>query len=162
MSVGAPVPTHGSSPLTRGKHECRHYIHPPMGLIPAHAGKTCHCCPGSPHSRAHPRSRGENGVADSCLTALPGSSPLTRGKQTVGLDQVTPQRLIPAHAGKTRRHPGDCCRGEAHPRSRGENGKGVNVAQPRVGSSPLTRGKRRQSATHIWVRGLIPAHAGKT
>ena len=50
--------------------------------------------------------------------------------------------LIPAHAGKTQGHPGCWCRGQAHPRSRGEN------------------------AAIRWIGcardGLIPAHAGKT
>ena len=50
----------GSSPLTRGKQGRRGQGPDPLGLIPAHAGKTPR---GSPTSRtpwAHPRSRGEN------------------------------------------------------------------------------------------------------
>ncbi len=71
-----------------------------------------------------------------------GSSPLTRGKLGRASDVGDLGRLIPAHAGKTKRLelqvPGD----GAHPRSRGEN---VDVG--------------RQS---VIVSGLIPAHAGKT
>ena len=72
------------------------------------------------------------------------------------------ERLIPAHAGKTR------CRGHrvlgcgAHPRSRGENMSDKTGQARFQGSSPLTRGKLRGNACrHAAVR-LIPAHAGKT
>ena len=51
---------------------------------------------------------------------------------------------------------------EAHPRSRGENGRdGLEVAG-HEGSSPLTRGKRRPGVLPPSPAGLIPAHAGKT
>ena len=91
----------GSSPLTRGKLDAEG---PPAlrgRLIPAHAGKT-ERPQGSRLLRwAHPRSRGENGVALSCLTAFPGSSPLTRGKRVRDRLTAIVIRLIPAHAGKT-------------------------------------------------------------
>ena len=51
----------GSSPLTRGKHMCRERLRAGRGLIPAHAGKTSASTPVGSASRAHPRSRGENG-----------------------------------------------------------------------------------------------------
>ena len=51
----------GSSPLTRGKLRLRRRREAPLGLIPAHAGKTCSCPPPRRQRRAHPRSRGENG-----------------------------------------------------------------------------------------------------
>ena len=50
----------------------------------------------------------------------------------------------------------------AHPRSRGENGSLDESAHTLTGSSPLTRGKRRQQLSSHLVQGLIPAHAGKT
>ncbi|EFF79632.1 hypothetical protein HMPREF0970_01425 [Schaalia odontolytica F0309] len=95
-----------------------------------------------------------------CLVA--GSSPLTRGKHRIILPTDRPVRPIPAHAGKT------CCRrktwgrGQAHPRSRGENIHGLEGARRGVGSSPLTRGKRGQESGCYFVEGLIPAHAGRT
>ena len=51
------------------------------GLIPAHAGKT--------------QVGGLEGLP------VPGSSPLTRGKQVVELEGECHRGLIPAHAGKT-------------------------------------------------------------
>ena len=50
----------------------------------------------------------------------------------------------------------------AHPRSRGENVKANATTGEVVGSSPLTRGKRRARTGSTHKRGLIPAHAGKT
>ena len=91
----------GSSPLTRGKPSRSQRNAGQIRLIPAHAGKTwsircmAFCGP------AHPRSRGENQSRTTAQRSTTGSSPLTRGKQVIGLDEVTPKRLIPAHAGKT-------------------------------------------------------------
>ena len=50
----------GSSPLTRGKLPSPHVPLPPVGLIPAHAGKTRWACTSWSRFPAHPRSRGEN------------------------------------------------------------------------------------------------------
>ena len=70
--------------------------------------------------------------------------------------------LIPAHAGKTRRGwmISGCHR--AHPRSRGENRSISRPRAGRMGSSPLTRGKREAETGERVLGGLIPAHAGKT
>jgi len=49
-----------------------------------------------------------------------------------------------------------------HPRARGENSwkkPGKNVMR---GTSPRTRGKRRQCALNDFTNRNIPAHAGKT
>ena len=132
----------GSSPLTRGKLRCQVTTHGPVGLIPAHAGKTCK--PGGCHFRqwAHPRSRGENRIRR---------------------DRETPDRgLIPAHAGKTPEAVRYLDSRRAHPRSRGENGGSSRDWSAAQGSSPLTRGKRRCRVRVGLGPGLIPAHAGKT
>ena len=50
----------------------------------------------------------------------------------------------------------------AHPRSRGENPFGGVGEVDCKGSSPLTRGKPRRNRLGGPIRGLIPAHAGKT
>ena len=71
-------------------------------------------------------------------------------------------RLIPAHAGKTRRPRRDRVDPQAHPRSRGENTTVAILNDPERGSSPLTRGKLLIAVVRKALRGLIPAHAGKT
>ena len=70
----------GSSPLTRGKLPEMDVSGNPLGLIPAHAGKTQRSETGSPCLQAHPRSRGENTHTMREMTNELGSSPLTRGK----------------------------------------------------------------------------------
>ena len=152
----------GSSPLTRGKQDKGSTRGEGAGLIPAHAGKTRARRARSWASRAHPRSRGENCGESWPAQAELGSSPLTRGKPRGGARGSSGGGLIPAHAGKTQcrrlRRRGD----QAHPRSRGENVGALVQASGGEGSSPLTRGKQNEHAARQDLRGLIPAHAGKT
>ena len=151
-----------SSPLTRGKLALDG-LHPrPVRLIPAHAGKT----PAHPidhrRCRAHPRSRGENELSADWTPLGIGSSPLTRGKQSRVLRAPLPRRLIPAHARKTHTRRTRVPSTAAHPRSRGENARALNVPETSVGSSPLTRGKLEGVHADLPDVGLIPAHTGKT
>ena len=94
----------GSSPLTRGKHLVGGHARRGGRLIPAHAGKTTPQGPRPPAKRAHPRSRGENVRMYSSASMNWGSSPLTRGKRGRAPAPRVGDRLIPAHAGKTRRN----------------------------------------------------------
>ena len=152
----------GSSPLTRGKPQARRRDRRRRRLIPAHAGKTVSRPARISGLRAHPRSRGENGLGWPGLAWDGGSSPLTRGKQVRQPLLTWPRGLIPAHAGKTRLRIWHTCPPRAHPRSRGENLIDGIVQSLPAGSSPLTRGKRWPDHWVFRRRGLIPAHAGKT
>ena len=101
----SPKDGSGSSPLTRGKPAGRRSLPTISRLIPAHAGKTTFHFPKTYIGRAHPRSRGENLTgAEDQLVSL-GSSPLTRGKRLADHAAEARERLIPAHAGKTRSDP---------------------------------------------------------
>ena len=152
----------GSSPLTRGKRVAATRRRGRSRLIPAHAGKTGGPPPSTPGLPAHPRSRGENpGVGATTLTCS-GSSPLTRGKRIRRSPDSSPNRLIPAHAGKTIGEPISKTSPPAHPRSRGENATRTSRESSVLGSSPLTRGKRRRERPGHRDGRLIPAHAGKT
>ena len=91
-----------------------------------------------------------------------GSSPLTRGKLPKTTAGQLTKGLIPAHAGKTLTRKLPPGRFRAHPRSRGENQVAARLRIGRVGSSPLTRGKRQRRRCARLRGGLIPAHAGKT
>ncbi len=152
----------GSSPLTRGKQPHADGDFEPGRLIPAHAGKTFRLPFRRVRGRAHPSSRGENHWLKGKTETMGASSPLTRGKPWGRVPHHCPRRLIPAHAGKTcsgrRKQP----RTRAHPRSRGENHPSHQAAASRMGSSPLTRGKRRRPHPPPPRCRLIPAHAGKT
>ena len=155
-------PNSGSSPLTRGKQAGGLPPLGPVGLIPAHAGKTPAALTLSCRRRAHPRSRGENSGGWNFKNAQQGSSPLTRGKPATGDHLDTDSGLIPAHAGKTTVPHKAQVTMRAHPRSRGENWLGMGFEPLRWGSSPLTRGKREAETGERVLGGLIPAHAGKT
>ena len=152
----------GSSPLTRGKLQVLFRPTRAVRLIPAHAGKTR--LSGAPPMTlwALPRSRGENVRVDRDHRLAGGSSPLTRGKRGQRRPADPPNRLIPAHAGKTffGRRSGRAW--PAHPRSRGENHWPRWFFRPSHGSSPLTRGKRGRLVRGVAGCRLIPAHAGKT
>ena len=152
----------GSSPLTRGKQgeDLDHAAS--SGLIPAHAGKTSAPTRSYSEAGAHPRSRGENTRLRAARTVSAGSSPLTRGKHLPQPGRTAPQRLIPAHAGKTLLYWLFVTLRRAHPRSRGENSPTGGATVSSEGSSPLTRGKLYPSVQFRALRGLIPAHAGKT
>ena len=133
----------GSSPLTRGKPLPVLLNMAGLRLIPAHAGKTSTASRSPTRTRAHPRSRGENTLADGRITLWAGSSPLTRGKHIAQRDTPCRVGLIPAHAGKTIEAFVSVPASRAHPRSRGENPTGSVGGLPSRGSSPLTRGKPR-------------------
>ena len=142
LGITTCTPAPGSSPLTRGKLDSVVWISYLRWLIPAHAGKTAAQVVG--------------------LDGIKGSSPLTRGKQILVLLYPAEGGLIPAHAGKTRRRRRPPRATPAHPRSRGENASVFLGIAWSVGSSPLTRGKLDLADSDAQMRGLIPAHAGKT
>ena len=91
-----------------------------------------------------------------------GTSPRTRGKQSI-LDMRGPGfRNIPAHAGKTDPQLPHRAHTQEHPRARGENLDGVASTFGEAGTSPRTRGKLHNPSLGHLCRGNIPAHAGKT
>ena len=153
---------YGSSPLTRGKRQKWSVVRIARRLIPAHAGKTVSWLRAGSKCSAHPRSRGENRLVYWPTRTVMGSSPLTRGKLGCPLRTDQGQRLIPAHAGKTRSPARRRTAWPAHPRSRGENWYSCPAPPARSGSSPLTRGKLTLLDAALLPDRLIPAHAGKT
>ncbi len=151
-----------SPQLTRGKLSPEEEVARLGGLIPAHAGKTFSIASRMICRRAHPRSRGENAKCRWPTSRARGSSPLTRGKRICETVATYGRRLIPAHAGKTRKRTRPPRRPRAHPRSRGENLLRIPASELVKGSSPLTRGKHPTRLESSPTRRLIPAHAGKT
>ena len=91
----------GSSPLTRGKLTSLDLREVSLGLIPTHAGKTSTMITTDQLQDAHPHSRGENLGRGLGRSRRSGSSPLTRGKQTLWGLVTAYEGLIPTHAGKT-------------------------------------------------------------
>ena len=146
----------------RGKLDPLRGVGADDGLIPAHTGKTRAQPQHRDAIRAHPRSRGENCSRVISTMSRLGSSPLTQGKHLGTRSRGRAGRLIPAHAGKTPSSSLPGVKARAHPRSRGENPSTARRIVCHVGSSPLTRGKRRRLVGRAAPTRLIPAHAGKT
>ena len=161
-AVGVADGGSGSSPLTRGKLRGFERFLALRRLIPAHAGKTQYPWLRQSRAEAHPRSRGENLIGAVRTLVVTGSSPLTRGKPLVIVDEDGQLRLIPAHAGKTPLLSAGLTARWAHPRSRGENAVVGREWDKGDGSSPLTRGKHGGDRRRRARSRLIPAHAGKT
>ena len=65
----------------RGKPGFRILVGQPVGLIPAHAGKTLKCRNEQRPKGAHPRACGENKLTKTLTVTKPGSSPRMRGKR---------------------------------------------------------------------------------
>ena len=113
-------------------------------------------------TRAHPRSRGEHPRLDYVPRLELGSSPLARGARTPWESKTAAMGLIPARAGSTAPLRRCLSPRRAHPRSRGEHAKPVNITGGIKGSSPLARGARTLAYNHPHNTGLIPARAGST
>ena len=155
----------GSSPHTRGALAEIDPRQVRFRIIPAYAGSTVTSRVALPTEPDHPRIRGEHGAPRCRAPSLPriipayagstpcstrptaaafGSSPHTRGALSSYPTCELPRRIIPAYAGSTR---ADQEKGDGagdHPRIRGEH-VGARRPGPRPpGSSPHTRGARRQ------------------
>jgi len=129
-------------------------------LIPARAGRTTSAWTVPDAHRAHPRSRGADGLAQGAPQAVWGSSPLARG----GLPPIACNRplfrLIPARAGRTGPPPKQTPSPGAHPRSRGADAPAAGVGlvaagliPARAGRTPKAPTRRRGSKAHPRSRG---------
>ena len=147
----------GSSPLARGKPPGRRAFVCAPRIIPARAGKTSGFAVRTSAHTDHPRSRGENGLAQ--LVGLPpeGPSPLARGKPNLTAFRNGQGGIIPARAGKTARVPYLAPPPPDHPRVSGENRARYGSAGPNHGSSPRERGKRAGEPFEVAFEGIIPA-----
>ena len=129
-------------------------------LIPARAGNISGGC--WPYRRwpAHPRSRGEHFTVEAVAAHFVGSSPLARGTSRARIQHNRHSRLIPARAGNIVSGLFTTGKDSAHPRSRGEHVKLMNLTRGKCGSSPLARGTSRGACVPPRTGRLIPARAG--
>ena len=157
-----PVGVEGSSPHTRGLRAPVLLRHERDRIIPAHAGFTASKELWARIGADHPRTRGVYRRAGRSPAGGPGSSPHTRGLHAPQAENAIARRIIPAHAGFTRkRWPAASTRSD-HPRTRGVYRPQSTVVTSPRGSSPHTRGLQADGGLVGVVRGIIPAHAGFT
>ena len=71
-------------------------------------------------------------------------------------------RITPACAGKSRSQPRLPCTGRDHPRACGEKQLVAVSPKQNLGSPPRMRGKVQIVAFPMMLRGITPAHAGKS
>ena len=110
----------------------------------------------------HPRIRGEHGDRVFLRRLGEGSSPHTRGAHPPAVRRRPHRRIIPAYAGSTRRGSSPGRSSTDHPRIRGEHHARRRVDVAGEGSSPHTRGARRQEEIEARHVRIIPAYAGST
>ncbi len=152
----------GTSPPTRGKPAS---IRPGSVLhrnIPAYTGKTNGFMLRAALFKEHPRLHGENAISCCNCSWRSGTSPPTRGKLGHVVRARPLRRNIPAYTGKTRRGRCPPASSAEHPRLHGENEHKREAGVDLVGTSPPTRGKRRQSQARGEPVRNIPAYTGKT
>ena len=110
----------------------------------------------------HPRIRGEHHGFLSPRPHDAGSSPHTRGAQTLYEVYCYRERIIPAYAGSTTPDLVGYPKRPDHPRIRGEHALPYHRGACRVGSSPHTRGARDRVLFRRLGEWIIPAYAGST
>ena len=96
-------PAYGSSPRMRGKLPTFAYRAFHRRIIPAHAGQTWTTCGRVCGVPDHPRACGANAAIFCTVDGICGSSPRMRGKLEPLTVNAVIRRIIPAHAGQTRR-----------------------------------------------------------
>ena len=131
-------------------------------IIPAHAGFTSPPPPGPCSRRDHPRTRGVYSNREPADYGWGGSSPHTRGLLRGRGGGLQYRRIIPAHAGFTRKRKLVDREGADHPRTRGVYEDIWIPVVKAIGSSPHTRGLPRADPSPVARLRIIPAHAGFT
>ena len=91
-----------------------------------------------------------------------GSSPLTRGTQSLTKSRISSIRFIPAYAGNSRLWLSVVLSLSVHPRLRGELGVNQKLRRHNIGSSPLTRGTHESLLYERNYFRFIPAYAGNS
>ena len=152
----------GSSPHTRGLRPPSHTHTAGLRIIPAHAGFTALAQDHQILRADHPRTRGVYVMGYMSHPLSVGSSPHTRGLLRDGLLPEDRRGIIPAHAGFTMSRSTSPYSSADHPRTRGVYGTVSHPALVGDGSSPHTRGLRREHVPRAHAGGIIPAHAGFT
>ena len=152
----------GSSPRTRGTHQCRRGAAADWRFIPADAGNTSCTLTQRISSAVHPRGRGEHQAGAALVAGFDGSSPRARGTLVSDALSHVGRRFIPAGAGNTH-----CARiffriVAVHPRGRGEHTAQALYRGVPGGSSPRARGTPGSLSFVTGSLRFIPAGAGNT
>ena len=152
----------GSPPRMRGKEDGYTSCTRLCGITPAHAGKSITTEVANDINRDHPRACGEKSQGHKSWTERRGSPPRMRGKEQDPLHGAAGLGITPAHAGKSHVGYHDFSTIWDHPRACGEKKPGQKVNLTAEGSPPRMRGKVCGLVSRSSVKGITPAHAGKS
>ena len=152
----------GSSPRVRGKARLRWPRCRRGGIIPAGAGKRHRVFQARAFRGDHPRGCGEKPIDIQISNLREGSSPRVRGKASSARPSGFSTWIIPAGAGKRTTSFHVSPEAWDHPRGCGEKSEAREEYCPALGSSPRVRGKVSVSTLRVYLRGIIPAGAGKS
>ena len=157
-SVSAAV---GTSPRSRGNPSRSRPGGTTCGYIPALAGepRRSATCVGS--FKVHPRARGGTERILGLSLVVRGTSPRSRGNRPGRRLRPAGQGYIPALAGEPSRRPGASAAESVHPRARGGTHPSGQRVDPMSGTSPRSRGNRRQRTEPSSHHRYIPALAGE-
>ena len=157
-----PPQFQGSSPHTRGARFPSWRRARRSRIIPAYAGSTLKTSSTAPMDWDHPRIRGEHAAVPGRRQIDGGSSPHTRGARPAPRRSRRPAGIIPAYAGSTLTTATAPVKMADHPRIRGEHDVMKGSVGKATGSSPHTRGARKDAGKRWRSYGIIPAYAGST
>ena len=115
-----------------------------------------------PSSRDHPRMCGDHQHTDSLEAATRGSPPHVRGPPTSSSGQENEERITPACAGTTQKHPEVLDNAKDHPRMCGDHWRPMDRLAPSRGSPPHVRGPLGITSATTTEKGITPACAGTT
>ena len=132
------------------------------GIIPAGAGKRHRVFQARAFRGDHPRGCGEKPIDIQISNLREGSSPRVRGKASSARPSGFSTWIIPAGAGKRTTSFHVSPEAWDHPRGCGEKSEAREEYCPALGSSPRVRGKVSVSTLRVYLRGIIPAGAGKS
>ena len=151
----------GLSPRVRGSRRRSRLLRLCVRIIPACAGKPrrprCRC----PSAGDYPRVCGEAHVLDVVAGVCQGLSPRVRGSLCTTPAAPVFVGIIPACAGKPRRHRVPQGRHRDYPRVCGEAGLKSDTHGCILGLSPRVRGSQGTLPAYHSRPGIIPACAGK-
>ena len=150
------------TPHMRGKDVELFALFVHHGITPACAGKRWIMMKPGWRCRDHPRTCGEKYGSLVCCTAHVGSPPHMRGKGCRYFLATSAARITPAHAGKRLPVFSGYIRSQDHPRTCGEKAQRARGLNLILGSPPHMRGKGPLHLLRCRVKGITPAHAGKS
>jgi len=131
----------GPSPRTWGEPVVGPFAHRDRRTIPTHVGRTHHGAAAITQKPDHPHARGENASIRPIPLPRHGPSPRTWGELPSASSEMSRQRTIPTHVGRTRTsNPRESWVAD-HPHARGENVISVPSSHRIPGPSPRTWGE---------------------